>query len=170
MGALPPEAAFQGIGKGRVAACPLRGGGRLGLGRQRFGPVFACRGRGRIAAHCQADTFAGHVNLDHPHAHHIACLDHLMGILDEPVSQLADRFIKNAHEVVKAGDVVRVRVVEVDVPRKRIGLTMRSDAAPAPTREDRAKPLPPKAQTTATPQGASGNTAFADALKGRFGR
>jgi protein Tex len=86
------------------------------------------------------------------------------------VSQLADRFIKDAHEVVKAGDVVRVRVVEVDVARKRIGLTMRSDAAPAPAREDRAKPLPPKAQTTATPQGASGNTAFADALKGRFGR
>ncbi|MEH6832183.1 MAG: Tex family protein, partial [Sulfitobacter sp.] len=41
------------------------------------------------------------------------------------VSQLADRFVKDPHEVVKAGDVVRVRVTEVDVPRKRIGLTMR---------------------------------------------
>jgi len=41
------------------------------------------------------------------------------------VSQLADRFIKDAHEVVKAGDVVKVRVVEVDIKRKRIGLTMR---------------------------------------------
>ncbi len=45
------------------------------------------------------------------------------------VSQLADRFVKDPHEVVKAGDVVRVRVVEVDVARKRIGLTMRKDNA-----------------------------------------
>ena len=43
------------------------------------------------------------------------------------VSQLADRFVKDPHEVVKAGDVVKVRVVEVDVPRKRIGLSMRKD-------------------------------------------
>ncbi|MGB3834191.1 MAG: Tex family protein [Mesorhizobium sp.] len=43
------------------------------------------------------------------------------------VSQLADRFVKDAHEVVKAGDVVKVRVVEVDIKRKRIGLTMRKD-------------------------------------------
>ncbi len=43
------------------------------------------------------------------------------------VSQLADRFVKDPHEVVKAGDVVRVRVVEVDVARKRIGLSMRKD-------------------------------------------
>lgn len=48
------------------------------------------------------------------------------------VSQLADRFVKDAHEVVKAGDVVRVRVVEVDVKRKRIALTMRSDGAASP--------------------------------------
>ncbi|MCB1344985.1 MAG: RNA-binding transcriptional accessory protein [Rhodobacter sp.] len=45
------------------------------------------------------------------------------------VSQLADRFVKDPHEVVRAGDVVSVRVVEVDVPRKRIGLTMRKDNA-----------------------------------------
>ncbi|MBV2144081.1 RNA-binding transcriptional accessory protein [Falsochrobactrum sp. TDYN1] len=50
------------------------------------------------------------------------------------VSQLADRFIKDPHEVVKAGDVVKVRVMEVDVPRKRIGLSMRKDAEPAPAR------------------------------------
>jgi uncharacterized protein len=43
------------------------------------------------------------------------------------VSQLADRFVKDPHEVVKAGDVVRVRVTEVDVPRGRIGLSMRKD-------------------------------------------
>ncbi|CAM5544053.1 Protein YhgF [Mycolicibacterium aubagnense] len=43
------------------------------------------------------------------------------------VSQLADRFVKDAHEVVKAGDIVKVRVVDVDIARKRIGLTMRRD-------------------------------------------
>ncbi|WP_170418912.1 Tex family protein [Ruegeria atlantica] len=41
------------------------------------------------------------------------------------VSQLADRFVKDPHEVVKTGQVVKVTVVDVDVPRKRIGLTMR---------------------------------------------
>ena len=44
------------------------------------------------------------------------------------VSELADRFVKDPHEVVKAGDVVEVRVKEVDAPRKRIALTMRSGA------------------------------------------
>ena len=52
------------------------------------------------------------------------------------VSQLADRFVKDPHEVVKAGQVVKVTVVEVDVPRKRIGLTMRKDGG-ASAREDR---------------------------------
>ena len=41
------------------------------------------------------------------------------------ISALADRFVKDPHEVVKAGDVVRVKVLEVDVKRKRIGLSMR---------------------------------------------
>ncbi len=53
------------------------------------------------------------------------------------VSQLADRFVKDPREVVKAGDVVSVRVVEVDVKRKRIALTMRRDAeAAAPARRE----------------------------------
>ncbi|MDM7458986.1 MAG: Tex family protein [Paracoccus sp. (in: a-proteobacteria)] len=43
------------------------------------------------------------------------------------VSQMADRFVTDPHEVVKAGDVVRVRVTEVDVARRRIALTMRKD-------------------------------------------
>mgnify|MGYP002619606439 CR=1 FL=1 len=47
------------------------------------------------------------------------------------VSALADRFVKDPHSVVKAGDIVKVRVIEVDIPRKRIALSMRSDAAPA---------------------------------------
>jgi protein Tex len=53
------------------------------------------------------------------------------------VSQLADRFVKDPHEVVKAGDVVQVRVTEVDVARKRIGLTMRKDGGAEPGREAR---------------------------------
>ena len=54
------------------------------------------------------------------------------------VSQLADKFVKDPHEVVKAGDVVKVTVVEVDVPRKRIGLTMRRDGGVS-AREDRSQ-------------------------------
>ena len=45
------------------------------------------------------------------------------------VSQLADRFVKDAHEVVKAGDVVKVRVLDIDIARKRISLSMRRDAS-----------------------------------------
>ncbi|TMV82610.1 RNA-binding transcriptional accessory protein [Thioclava sp. BHET1] len=58
------------------------------------------------------------------------------------VSQLADRFVKDPHEVVKAGDVVKVRVTEVDVARKRIGLSMKRepDARPAGTQPNRAEP------------------------------
>jgi len=41
------------------------------------------------------------------------------------ISQLSNRFVTNAHEVVKAGDIVQVKVVEVDVNRKRIALTMK---------------------------------------------
>ncbi|MEI6985884.1 MAG: Tex family protein [Rhodospirillaceae bacterium] len=43
------------------------------------------------------------------------------------ISQLADKFVKDPHAVVKTGDVVRVKVLEVDLPRKRIALTMRMD-------------------------------------------
>ncbi|MBB3394131.1 MULTISPECIES: Tex family protein [unclassified Rhizobium] len=49
------------------------------------------------------------------------------------VSQLADRFVKDPHEVAKAGDVVKVRVVEVDAKRKRIGLSMRKDDGSQPS-------------------------------------
>jgi uncharacterized protein len=49
------------------------------------------------------------------------------------VSQLADRFVKDPRDVVKAGQVVKVKVVDVDLKRKRIGLTMklREEARPA---------------------------------------
>ena len=44
------------------------------------------------------------------------------------VSQLSNRFVRDAREVVRAGQVVKVRVVEVDHARKRIALTMKLDA------------------------------------------
>ena len=48
------------------------------------------------------------------------------------ISVLSNKFVKDPREVVKAGDVVKVKVVEVDLPRKRIALTMRlTDDAPA---------------------------------------
>ncbi len=42
------------------------------------------------------------------------------------ISQLCDRFIKHPSEAVKVGDIVKVRVLSVDIPKKRISLTMRS--------------------------------------------
>jgi uncharacterized protein len=88
------------------------------------------------------------------------------------VSQLSDSFVKDPHAIVKAGDVVKVRVVEVDVPRKRIGLTMKSDggaSAKDQARERGPGPQKPvRGPMQSGPQG--GGNAFADALKGKFGR
>ena len=47
------------------------------------------------------------------------------------VSQLSHKFVNDAREIVKTGDIVKVKVMEVDVARKRIGLSMKLDAAPA---------------------------------------
>ena len=95
------------------------------------------------------------------------------------VSQLADRFVKDPHEVVKAGDVVKVRVVEVDIPRKRVGLSMRRDAdgtapkaAPREAAQRQQRPQPPKHQSPQhkpqrqqpAPHGALG-AALAEALR-----
>jgi len=89
------------------------------------------------------------------------------------VSQLADRFVKDPHEVVKAGDVVRVRVTEIDVPRNRIGLSMRKDggggASPRGRDAEKSKPARKAKPTKAQPpvvesQGAFGS-ALADAMK-----
>ncbi|MDX8528348.1 Tex family protein [Mesorhizobium sp. MSK_1335] len=89
------------------------------------------------------------------------------------VSQLADRFIKDAHEVVKAGDVVKVRVVDVDIKRKRIGLSMRKDGgegAPRSGQRDNGggKPAPRSPALQRQPerpaQGAFG-AALAEAMK-----
>ncbi|WP_017430713.1 Tex family protein [Vreelandella jeotgali] len=46
------------------------------------------------------------------------------------ISALADRFVEDPRSVVKAGDIVSVKVMNVDIPRKRIGLSMRMDDQP----------------------------------------
>ena len=90
------------------------------------------------------------------------------------VSQLADRFVKDPHEVVKAGDVVKVRVVEVDVARKRIGLSMRKDAPDSSKNVRDKNPSGQKAQNhtpkkprpnTKSDTGGGGQGALADALR-----
>jgi protein Tex len=69
------------------------------------------------------------------------------------ISHLADKFVKDPQEVVTVQQKVMVTVVEVDVPRKRIGLSMKSDpfgqpepapkvAAPSKDRDKRVKPKP----------------------------
>jgi uncharacterized protein len=51
------------------------------------------------------------------------------------VSQLSNKFVTDAREVVKTGDIVKVKVLEVDLARKRISLTMKLDAVVAPRGE-----------------------------------
>ncbi len=58
------------------------------------------------------------------------------------VSQLANKFVKDPREVVKTGDVVKVRVEEVDVQRKRISLTMRLEAPAAANQSAEQAPRP----------------------------
>ncbi|CAA0109393.1 Protein YhgF [Starkeya nomas] len=93
------------------------------------------------------------------------------------VSQLADRFVKDAHEVVKVGDVVKVRVVEVDLKRKRIALSMRREAATGgpkarepgrgpDVRDKTSGRGAPAKPASREPQGALG-AALMDALKRR---
>ena len=102
------------------------------------------------------------------------------------VSQLADKFVKDPHDVVKAGDIVKVRVTEVDPARQRIGLSMRKDGGQdasdrgAQSKPDRTGPKtgPKTAQNggpkrgpktpqrmSASPSSASGSGALGDALR-----
>jgi uncharacterized protein len=52
------------------------------------------------------------------------------------ISAIANRFVKDPHEVVKTGDIVKVKVMEVDVARKRIALSMRMDDEVTPAHSD----------------------------------
>ena len=91
------------------------------------------------------------------------------------VSEFADRFVKDPRDVVKAGDVVKVRVKDVDVERKRIALTMRSgaiethsagharksDAGRTPSAPSAQRPITPPSST----KGSDGESALAAALR-----
>ncbi len=84
------------------------------------------------------------------------------------ISALSNKFVKDPREVVKAGDIVKVKVLEVDVARKRVALTMRMQdevkpAKPASAPAGRGRPQPGNA-----PQATAG--ALADALKRAVGR
>jgi uncharacterized protein len=59
------------------------------------------------------------------------------------ISAMAKTFVKDPREVVKPGDIVRVKVLEIDKPRKRISLTLRLDDEVGP-RADRAGPPAPR--------------------------
>jgi uncharacterized protein len=81
------------------------------------------------------------------------------------VSALSNKFVKDPHTVVKAGDVVKVKVLEVDLARKRIALTMRlTDEVPA-RRADAGTPAPrrgtPPPRREAPPTGGAMAAAFA---------
>jgi len=86
------------------------------------------------------------------------------------ISALSNTFVKDPREVVKAGDVVKVKVMEVDVQRKRIALSMRLDddsrdqVKDMPRDKKRAQKSRPQKQST----GDVGNSAMADALANAF--
>ncbi|MEC5387989.1 Tex family protein [Uliginosibacterium sp. H3] len=83
------------------------------------------------------------------------------------VSAITNRFIKDPAEVVKAGDIVKVKVVEVDVARKRIALTMRlSDetARPVKTTQAERRPAGKPQQSARREEKPVLNNAFAAAL------
>lgn len=92
------------------------------------------------------------------------------------VSQLADRFVRDPKEIVKVGQIVTVRVLEVNEPLKRISLSMRSEggaaasaakSSPQPSR----KPKPAGIQQKSQPASAEPQTgATLEDLKAKFGR
>lgn len=67
------------------------------------------------------------------------------------ISMLANRFVKDANEVVKVGDIVKVKVLEVDLTRKRIQLTMRLTDENAPSSQKQAQPTNRPAQNKQRP-------------------
>jgi protein Tex len=89
------------------------------------------------------------------------------------VSAMSHTFVKDPRDVVKPGDIVRVKVLDVDIPRKRISLTLRlDDEASAPARKGQGQdgrgggaPKPPGPAKAARPAPAAPQTALADALR-----
>ncbi|HHE9998837.1 TPA: Tex family protein [Haemophilus influenzae] len=86
------------------------------------------------------------------------------------ISSLSDKFVEDPHQVVKTGDIVKVKVLEVYVPRKRIALTMRLDESAVKNdgKSDRTLSARPRGnmqrEASSSRDNAMGN-AFADALK-----
>ena len=88
------------------------------------------------------------------------------------ISSLSDKFVEDPHQVVKTGDVVKVKVLEVDVARRRIALTMRLDESAVKNEGKSDRTLSAKSRSDNARQersnpranNAMGN-AFADALK-----
>ena len=88
------------------------------------------------------------------------------------ISSLSDKFVEDPHQVVKTGDVVKVKVLEVDVARRRIALTMRLDESAVKNDGKSDRTLSAKSRSDNVRQersnpranNAMGN-AFADALK-----
>ncbi|MFF4405942.1 Tex family protein [Streptomyces sp. NPDC001404] len=87
------------------------------------------------------------------------------------VSAMSKTFVKDPRDVVKPGDIVRVKVLEVDVPRKRISLTLRleDEAAPAAAGAERERRSAPRQRKGGAPRGAKpaapADGAMADALR-----
>jgi uncharacterized protein len=79
------------------------------------------------------------------------------------ISQLADKFVKDPREVVKAGDVVTVRVVEVDAKRRRIALTMKREV-PEGTTTSQPQRVERQKMPAARPAPAAASTAMAAAF------
>jgi uncharacterized protein len=88
------------------------------------------------------------------------------------ISALANTFVKDPNTVVKTGDVVKVKVMEVDVKRRRIGLSMRLDDDPAARKAQGASDRSEAARTSARGKSQSRQTApvktgtLGDLLKG----
>ena len=81
------------------------------------------------------------------------------------ISHLSDNFVKDPREIVKTGDMVNVRVVEIDVARKRIALTMKSTTDASDPRPERVAPKPARKQPQQEPQQGAMANAFAKVLR-----
>ena len=85
---------------------------------------------------------------------------------EQVVNQLADRFVKNPAEVVKVGDRLKVHVLEVDLQRRRIGLSARTQRAGAPQQGAKQERQPPRQQHKDT-GGGFRNNPFSDRFNKR---
>ncbi|WP_305818232.1 Tex family protein [Photobacterium leiognathi] len=87
------------------------------------------------------------------------------------ISALSDKFVSDPREVVKAGDIVKVKVMEVDLQRKRIGMSMRLSDEPGqekPARQPRDNAPRPTRQSQPTRQRDNGNAAMGGAFAAAF--